>query len=441
MKKILILLVTIISSIIILVCLKLNSNKEIDVSNLENIELSSYNITEEGKYTISENSEEVLYVNVSGTVNIILDNVSLKGIVIKKGKVLITVNGENTLENNILNEYDAVIYSEDNLYFDGEGTLNIISNMNGIHSKSDISIESVTFNISCYLDGIIAKNELLINTGNIDITSLSESLTEEESAKGLKAKEKIIINGGEFSIDALDDSIHSNGSVVINGGNFNLSTSDDGIHSDNDLTINGGNINILKSYEGLEANNIYINDGNINITSSDDGINSTSGKTTGMFESDGSLLKITGGNISIDAGGDGIDSNGDILVTGGNIIVYGPTSDKDAALDKNGTFTITGGTLLAGGSSGMAEMPSGEQNSVMINFSEYITSTIYIKKDNEVILEYSSNKKFNNLVISSNLLKDSLTCEIYVGDTFYSDFTITSSTLKVGNSNNNRPFR
>ena len=450
MKKIIVLVITVLIGVILFFTLKTSSEStlsDIDVSNLTEKTLSSYNITEEGKYEITGEVESAITIDVDGVVNLILNNASLKNIIINKGKVLITLNGENYSDDNstLTDEIDGAIYSEDDIEFDGTGSLNIKSSKIGIHSKGNILIKEGVYTIESYLDGIFAKEVLQIENGTFLITSEKSTISETESMKGLKAKEKIIINGGTFNIDVTDDSIHSNGEITINNGEFTLSTKDDGMHTDEVLTINDGIINITKSYEGLEAAEININGGEISVVSSDDGINASKGTEGSMFQSDGSVLNITGGYIIVNASGDGIDSNGDINMSGGTVIVYGPTSDGDGALDKNGTFKITGGTLLAGGSSGMAEMPTSGLNSVMINFSKNISNqTIYIKSNGETILEYTSPKVFNNLVLSSSEFKINETYEVYIDDTFYTDIKITSSSTTVGqrsnNTQNNRPF-
>lgn len=352
-------------------------------------------ITKSGEYTFTGEVSDMIYVDVSGEVNITLDNVTMSldnspCIYVKNGIVTINLVGENNLSDgktySINDEkVDAVIFSKDDLIIEGDGVLNIVSN---------------------YKNGIVSNDVLTIN-------------------------------GGEVNIESVNNAIKVNDEFILNDGTLNLRSENKGIKSEDVININGGVINVSDSYEGIEGKTININDGIVNITSSDDGINAVNKESTsGEFQADGSLLSITGGIITIDASGDGVDSNGDITMSGGTLVINGPVSDGDAAIDKNGTFTITGGTLLAGGSSGMAEMPTSGQNSVMIKFTNTISNkTIYIKQNDKTILQYSSNKKFDNLVLSSEEL-ESGTYQIYIDDEEYESFTINGVNTIVGESNN-----
>lgn len=376
-------LVVLVPALIIVLILFSVINKDVSVT-------TKNKITKSGTYTYTGTLDEMIYVDTSGSVNITLEDVTMSldnspCIYIKNGIVTITLVGENNLSDgntyNINDEkVDAVIFSKDDLIIEGDGVLNIVSN---------------------YKNGIVSNDVLTIN-------------------------------GGEINVESVNNAIKVNDEFILNDGTLNLKSENKGIKSEDVVNINGGVINVSESYEGIEGKTININDGVVNITSSDDGINAVNKESTsGEFMNDGSLLNITGGVITVNASGDGVDSNGDITMSDGTLVINGPTSNGDAAIDKNGTFTITGGTLLAGGSSGMAEMPTSGQNSVMINFTNTINNeTVYIKQDNKTILQYSSSKKFNNLVISSEEL-DSGTYQIYIGDTLYKEFTINSTTTKV----------
>ena len=109
------------------------------------------------------------------------------------------------------------------------------------------------------------------------------------SCKGIKADNIIEITSGNINIKSHDDGIHAKndvqletgeyglGNVTINGGNIEIYTDDDGVHADKQLTINGGYTVITNSYEGFEGFTININGGTNEINSSDDGINAAGG--------------------------------------------------------------------------------------------------------------------------------------------------------------------
>ncbi len=147
-------------------------------------------------------------------------------------------------------------------------------------TKGYIQVEGGTFNITAGADSLDAVSNVLINNGDLTLTSgggSSATLAADASAKGIKSDAAITINNGSFRIDSADDAVHANVSLVVNGGSFTIATGDDGMHADATLTINAGDIQITRSYEGIESAVITINDGNIHVVSSDDGINGAGG--------------------------------------------------------------------------------------------------------------------------------------------------------------------
>ena len=409
-------------------------------------------------------------------------------------------------------EPNAAIFSKADLVLMGEGTLNVKGNYNnGITSKDDLRIQSGTINVEaanhglkgkdCVLvidgtikvtaegdgikstnskdsdrgyvqieggtiditsgeDGIQAETNLIVNGGNITLstgggsknsstkegwgnwgpnmdknTQTSSDDTEtEESAKGIKASQSIEINGGTLNIDSSDDSIHSNGTIKIKDGDIDAKSGDDGIHADESLQIDGGDINITKSYEGLESENITINDGKINVVASDDGINISGGSDSSSqnreganpFESTGDgKLTINGGQIVVDADGDGLDANGSIEMNDGLVIVNGPTSGGDGSLDYDDTFNINGGTLIAAGSNGMIQNPSdsSKQNTISAVLTTQKANTlVHIEdEDGNEILTFAPTKEYASIIVSSADIKDDSTYKVSVGGEYSSD--------------------
>ena len=210
------------------------------------------------------------------------------------------------------------------------------------------------------------------------------------SCKGVKADNSVIINNGNIKISSHDDSIHANsdvtlengsngtGDVTINGGLINITTEDDGIHSDNVLNINGGNVLINKSYEAIEGLNIYFKSGTVQIKSNDDGINAKS------------ALYFQGSIVYLDAGGDGIDSNGSVYMSGGVVLATGPTNGGNGVIDigdRGYTFSFTGGLLLAIGCSGMDVSPTGSNGNTVSasRVTSSINTYLTIESNGEII--------------------------------------------------------
>lgn len=490
-------------SIIIIFCIYISYNKKNNVISYDysdNIDLSTnnnINITSGGSYNITGSSTDAsINVNTEEDIELIINNVELSNstgpvINIENAKnTTITLVGENTINNSSDSEtleYNAVIYSKDDLIIRGEGTLKIDSKyINAIKSNDDLEINGGTITIDSKSNGIVGNDSVTVNNGNISITSLKEGLkaTNEEkgnviinggtikinssedaiqavsditikdgsfelttnegetSSKGIKAN-NITIENGTFNIATEDDAIHSNNDLTISEGTFNISSNDDGIHADNNLTINNGTIDITKCYEGIEATNIIINDGTIKLVATDDGFNAAGGNDSSAlnrpgfnnFSNSTGTLTINGGNILINSKGDGLDANGSINMTGGYVVVEGPTDNGNGSIDYDSNFSITGGTLITTGSSGMSMQPnSGTQSTVLINLSNTYNSNIIIKNsNNEEILNITPSKNYSSITYSSDkLVKGEYT--LYIDNKEIQTFTINNTQTTVGNT-------
>ena len=292
-------------------------------------------ITSEGVYVISgtaENATIVVEVGDEEKVQLVLDGVSITNedfpaIYVKNAdKVFITTTqgSENTLtvtgsftadgETNT----DAVIFSRDDLVFNGLGTLNISSTDNGIACKDDLKVTGGTLNISAVADGIEVNDSFSMADGTVNIATDKDG------------------------IHAENDEDTTQGTVYICGGTLNVSASDDGVHGTSYVQIDGGALN-LSAAEGIEGTYIQINGGDITIQASDDGINAA-------YKSNVSTptVEINDGNITITMGQgdtDGIDSNGNLIINGGTIDVTG-----QSPFDYDGQAQYNGGTLIVNGS-------------------------------------------------------------------------------------------
>lgn len=205
------------------------------------IDLSNYDqditIKSAGTYTFSGNFEHAIIVEASSDDEIVieLDNVNITNketatIIGLSGKELLikTIkDSKNYLTDGGNSEYDACIYSEIPLIFDGEGVLKVIGNQNegeGIATEAqDLTFENGIYHITSADDGL--------NAGGEGAT--------------------ITINGGNLYIDANGDGIDSNKNAVINGGTIFVMGSDvggdAGIDTDAGYTINGGSVIALGS--------------------------------------------------------------------------------------------------------------------------------------------------------------------------------------------------
>ena len=312
-----------------------SSAKTITVSDGQTI-----NITEEGVYVITGSASDcTIKVEASkdAKVQLVLDGVSITNsstpaiYVVSADKCFVTTTStENTLSvtgtftADGTTNTDAVIFSKDDLVFNGTGVLNIVSSQgNGISGKDDIKITGGTYNITSALDSIEANDSIAICDGNFTINSSKDGLHSENDE---------------------DDTV---GWIYIYGGTFNISASSDGIRGTTYTQIDGGTINISSS-EGIESTYIQINGGSVNVSATDDGINASQKSSsigTPVFEIKAGSLTVTMSGNDVDC----IDSNGNIIVSGGTISVSYPTQGPSESFDCDGTSTYTGGTIIING--------------------------------------------------------------------------------------------
>ncbi len=251
--------------------------------------------------------------------------------------------------------------------------------------NSSLSIDWTNYGTSSYPGGMGGMQE-----GNKD--------KGEYSTKGIKAANEILINSGNVNIESYDDAIHANndggtlengenptGHVSISGGNVVISSNDDGIHADGNLYIKGGNVDIKKAYEGVEGVYVTVSGGSLSVVTTDDGMNATA--------TSGAAFTISGGRVYIYAGGDGIDSNsrtskGSIAFSGGETVVIS-TSRGNSAIDSEGGYNHTGGRVLAMSPTGAMtnEMTDGNTTGRTIKSSISLSAGGYLVVDNALTVK------------------------------------------------------
>ena len=404
------------------------------------IDEDTITITEEGTYLLTgELSDGQIIVNVDDTekVQLVLDNASITSsesaaiYVQEADKVFLTTakGSTNTVQSTAEfteadeetgDNVDGAIFSTATLTMNGNGTLIVESdNGHGVVSKDDLKITSGTYEITAAKKGLSGKDSVRIADGTITITS------------------------GKTGIHSSNNEDDDKGFVYIKGGTITISAGNDGVHAERALLITGGTITVTESNEGLEGATIEITGGTMDITASDDGLNASGVSTEseddttdsgsdgfmndfmaggGMDEYDDTAnLIISGGELYVDAGGDGLDSNGNLIMSGGTVYVDGPTYGGDGALDVAGTANITGGTAVLVGSVGMDTNFSDEstQCSILVQLDseqEAGTTITLTDSDGNVVLEYTPQKQYQSIVISTADLETGETYTLTAGE-------------------------
>lgn len=234
-------------------------NVEINSDAEEGVENTVIHITDGGVYTISgtaTNTQIVVDAEDSDEVELILNNVD---ITCKTAPAILIYNA---LDNEKAGEAGVKITLED-------GTLNKITGSH-IPKNSTYTENGETKSYDKKYDAAISAGVSLVIEGN-------GSLLVDSDNEGIETKMHLTINGGNIQCDASDDAFNAsedNVSVVtINGGtifaNIKADAEEgDGIDSNGYIYVNGGNIYAFASYKsqdsGLDSDlGIYINGGTV----------------------------------------------------------------------------------------------------------------------------------------------------------------------------------
>lgn len=358
-------------------------------------------VTEEGTYILSGTlSDGQIIVNADETAKIQLvlngaDFTSLSSapIYVKSAdKVFITLaeGSNNTLktagafvpdgEINV----DGVIFSKCDLTLNGNGKLTVATSYgHGIVTKDDLVITSGEYNITSSGHALSGKDSIRAADGKVTLNSQKDGLHSENSENSEKGF--IYISGGEFNITAEGDGVDASNQILISGGKLNIiagggsenaekkseqlgfggrpgqfnpnntaasadaSVSCKGIKSDGGLTVSGGEININSADDGLHcAGSLIFSSGTVKIKTGDDGLHSDS------------ELVISGGKLTVAESYEGIEGN-TIDILGGEISVTASDDGINAAggNDQSGAGGMFGGDPFSTGGSSYIKIAGG----------------------------------------------------------------------------------
>ena len=321
------------------ILIHLNGDSATASSNSVKISGSTVQITEEATYIIS------------GTLN--------NGIILvdaeDTAKLQIVLNGVS-----ITNESSAALYilSADKVFVTlAEGTENTLANGGSFIAIDENNIDAVVF----------SKQDLTFNgTGNLIITS--------PNGKGIVGKDDLVFTGGNYTINTSSHGIEANDSVRITGTTqITVDAGKDGIHCENNddtslgfIYISAGTLNIEAEGDGISASAyMQIVDGTFSVLAGGGSENgsSQSSNTWGAFmggdmppgqqsssntattEDSTSMKGIkTSGTLNIFSGSFQINSSDDCIHSNSSITIYGGTfelASGDDAVHADETLTVT----------------------------------------------------------------------------------------------------
>lgn len=357
-------------------------------------------ITNEGTYLLSgtlTNGRIVVDAEDSDKIQIVLNGVNINcdtsaPLYVKQAdKVFVTLaeSSENALSNKKEfvavddNNIDAVVFSKDDIAFNGSGKLTVNANYgHGIVSKDDLvftggeyavtaqnhamtandsmKIANATFTLNSGKDGLHADNTedtengiIYIESGSLNITSDGDgmdasatvdvaggniNITSGGGSENAEQKQEEMFGMGGFDPNANTTTdtettsakgIKSTGNMNIKGGILNINSADDAVHSNTNLTISGGTVTLASGDDGIHADaNTAISSGTVDITTSYEGI-------------EGQTIEISGGEISLVANDDGLNSAGGNDQSG----FGGGMRPDEFSADSNSYIKISGGKL------------------------------------------------------------------------------------------------
>lgn len=261
--------------------------------------------------------------------------------------------------------YNMAIHGKDMLSFNEAGTYEIRSKGDGIKGKDSVAVQDVTMEIDAGEDGIQSNNDQDEGLGTVTVSGGCDLLIN-AGKDGIRAESRVdILDSDNISIHAEEDGIHCTRDVDITSGRLNVIAQQDGVQADGNLKISGGTIGLVTgggaenapehqeqfgppggwfdnqttqeetvSAKGLKsAGDITISGGSINIDSMDDAVHCAG------------VLTVTGSaNLDIKTGDDGFHSDDTLSIEGGKINITESYEGLEAVF-----INISGGdtTLVA----------------------------------------------------------------------------------------------
>ena len=285
-------------------------------------------------------------------------------------RCFVIVNGSNTLADGSSAAYatedeedmKAVFFSEGQLIFSGEGSLDVTAT--NAQGKSGITTDDYIY--------VLDQPTITVSAGT-------------GAGHGVRGKDYVRIAGGKLDVStkaAMKKGINSDGFVLVEGGVTTVNVSggvayDDEdqeytgsacVKADNYFGMTGGVLTVTNSGaggKGIRAgnyeyytengglNNSYISGGTLTVTTTGRESNDVSAKAIKIGFKEGSGRSyVCGGNLIVSggttvvncSGGEGLEAKGNLSITGGELYV---SSSSDDAINCQGQLDMTGGYVYA----------------------------------------------------------------------------------------------
>ena len=331
------------------VSIQLKGDSATSSSNSVKISGSTVTITEEATYVISGTlTDGMIIVNAEDTakLQIVLNGVDITSktsaalYILEADKVFVTLadGTENTLANGGTftaideNNIDAVVFSKQDLTFNGSGSLTVTSPA---------------------AHGIVCKDDLVFTGGTYTVNSASHGLDANDSVR-ISSSTKLTIDAGKDGIHCENTDDASLGFIYISNGTMNIEAEGDGIaagayvqieNGTFDLLIGGGSENGSKEHSDnfggfMGGGHGGGRPGEMRPDGSQNSTTTTDESSTSMkgIKSANSLL-ISGGTFKIDSADDSVHSDVSVTINGGTFEI----ASGDDAIHAEEILTVTAG--------------------------------------------------------------------------------------------------
>ena len=323
-------------------------------------------------------SDKKSQINLSG---VCITNPTGAAINIQSGKTMMiklvdgtTNNLEDGAEYTLTDgeQQKGTFFSEGQLVFSGEGTLNVKSNYgHGIVSDDYVRVRGGNITINSVRDGINTSDRFIMYDGVVNITAQQDGIDVDEGY--------IEIGGGQLTVNAVDEGITAsyegdeNSGIVdplitpyidIKGGLIKVVTTGDkghGMRAMSTFSMSGGIVQATTKGAGSKA---LMSEGGMSLTGGkvtmltegnalyeDSDLSSSAGiRSKGVL----TMKNITLGIKSTGTGSKGINNVGDVVVENcrATIIASGAThksnglDSRSRGVDTDGNLTLNGGVML-----------------------------------------------------------------------------------------------
>lgn len=325
-------------------------------------------ITKTGTYTVSgalTNGQIIIDVADKGTVNLVLNNADIisedsAAIWIKQASETVisladgtqnSISGGSDADTVDENAPKAALFSSDDLWLCGGGTLNVNAHKgNGIQGKDTLTIANGIYNITAANNGIVGKDSLVLAQGTYEI------------------------NAGNDGVKATNNNNANLGTITVLSGSYKISADGDGFQAETVLSVSGGTFDITtgggaENAQQKTQNEMFRRGGGglsggtppemgtpptetklpqqeteaqntakaLSVTGSVDIAETDSLKAFKAV----TALNISGGSFNINSCDDAFHSNDSLTITAGDINI----STGDDALHADNNLTISGGII------------------------------------------------------------------------------------------------